>query len=52
MRAWLKKWYLKSQTRAITLLEFNTKRGTHVHVYLTWLGVFLWSAVIALVIFG
>lgn len=51
MKATLKKWYQKTQTRAISL-EFTTRRGTHVHVYLTWLGVFIWGAVATWLIFG
>lgn len=51
MKAWLKKWWKKSQTRAIGF-EFTTKRGTRVTVHLTWLGVFLWGAVATWLIFG
>jgi len=51
MKAWLKKAWTKSQTQAIGF-EFTTKRGTHVHVYLTWLGVFIWGAVATWLIFG
>lgn len=52
MKSWLKRAWKKSQTPVVTLLEFNTRRGTHVHVYLTWFGVFFWSAAIVWVIFG
>jgi hypothetical protein len=45
MKQWLKKWWKKSQTRAIGF-EFTTRGGTHVSVYWTWLGVFIWGSVI------
>lgn len=51
MKALLKKWWKKSQARAIGF-EFTTKRGTHVSVYLTWLGVFIWGSIATWLIFG
>lgn len=50
MRAWLKKWWKISQTRAIGF-EFTTKGGTHISVYLTWLGVFFWGVFFTWLIF-
>jgi hypothetical protein len=46
----LKKLFRKTQTRAIGF-EFTTRRGKHVSGYVTWLGVFLWTAVMAWLIF-
>lgn len=47
MKALLKKWWKKSQTRAIGF-EFTTEGRWKIHVefYLTWLGVFIWGTVL------
>lgn len=51
MKTWLKKWWKKSQARAIGF-EFTTRRGTRVLVYWTWFGVFIWGSVATWLIFG
>jgi hypothetical protein len=47
----LKKWWRLSQRIAISL-EWTTRKGSHVRISWTWLGVFLWGFVITWLIFG
>lgn len=50
MKTHLKKLWRLSQARAIGFTW--TSERVNVDIYLTWFGVFLWSAVLAWVIFG
>jgi hypothetical protein len=51
MKTWLRTLWKKSGGLGINF-EFTTRRGLHVHLRVTWRGVFLWCAVAAWLIFG
>jgi hypothetical protein len=49
---WGQKWKAKAERLADAIQYLIEERGTHVSVYLTWLGVFIWGSVATWLIFG